>query len=83
MYAADVYGNIWKITYNYFAETEAVAMTLSKRWKVKRIFASNPGSDMPSGDPVISSGLKPEQFGCGQEDLLFSRRLPLRQRVDH
>jgi VCBS repeat-containing protein len=53
MYAADIYGNIWKITYNYFAETEGVAYgaSSSKRWKVKRIFASNPGSNMPTGDP--------------------------------
>jgi Tfp pilus tip-associated adhesin PilY1 len=53
MYAADVYANIWKITYNYFAETEAVdyGATSSTRWTVKRIFASNPGSDMPTGEP--------------------------------
>ncbi len=52
MYAADVYGNIWKINYNYFAEDPGVAYDSdnSSRWTVKRIFASNPGSDMPSGD---------------------------------
>jgi Tfp pilus tip-associated adhesin PilY1 len=59
MYAADIYGNIWKITYNYFAEGEGVAYnaTSSKRWKVKRIFASNPGSNMATGDPdAFTSG---------------------------
>jgi Tfp pilus tip-associated adhesin PilY1 len=59
MYTADVYGNIWKIRYNYFAEDEAVAYgaTTSTRWTVKRIFASNPGSDMPTGVPgAFTSG---------------------------
>jgi len=51
MYAADIYGRIWKITYNWFAEDEALAYsaTSSRRWTVTRIFDSNPGSDMPSG----------------------------------
>jgi type IV pilus assembly protein PilY1 len=52
MYAADIYGQIWKVAYNYLAENEAVAYnaSASTRWTVKRVFASNPGSDMPSGN---------------------------------
>jgi type IV pilus assembly protein PilY1 len=51
MYAADVYGQIWKIAYNYHAEDASVAYdaTTSTRWTVKRIFNPNPGSDMASG----------------------------------
>jgi type IV pilus assembly protein PilY1 len=51
MYAADVYGQIWKVKYDYFAEDSAVAYdsATSRRWTVKRIFTPNPGSDMPSG----------------------------------
>ncbi|MGD9039399.1 MAG: Calx-beta domain-containing protein [Desulfobacteraceae bacterium] len=47
MYAADIYGQIWKITYDYLAAS-------SNRWSVKRIFMANPGSDLPTGtsDPV-------------------------------
>jgi len=53
IYAADVYANIWKITYNYFAEAEAVPYSAisSRRWTVKRIFTSNPGSNMSTGVP--------------------------------
>jgi type IV pilus assembly protein PilY1 len=47
MYAADIYGQIWKITYDYLAAG-------SNQWAVKRIFMANPGSDLPTGtsDPV-------------------------------
>ncbi|MGD8985048.1 MAG: Calx-beta domain-containing protein [Desulfobacteraceae bacterium] len=47
MYAADIYGQIWKITYDYLAAG-------SIQWAVKRIFTANPGSDLPTGtsDPV-------------------------------
>jgi type IV pilus assembly protein PilY1 len=41
MYAADVYGQIWRIRYNYNS---------ANKWSVKRIFAANPGSKLPSGD---------------------------------
>ncbi|MBN2032305.1 MAG: hypothetical protein JW836_03435 [Deltaproteobacteria bacterium] len=53
MYAADVYGEIWKVKYNYFSEDEGVSYSASssKRWKVQRIFNSNPGSIAPTGDP--------------------------------
>jgi len=42
MYAADIYGQIWKITYNYLAAG-------SNKWAVNRIFKANPGSDLPTG----------------------------------
>jgi type IV pilus assembly protein PilY1 len=47
MYAADIYGQIWKITYDYLAAG-------SNKWAVKRIFTANPGSDLPTGtsDPL-------------------------------
>ena len=47
MYAADIYGQIWKITYDYYASSPVA------RWKVKLIFRSNPGSDLASGDTNI------------------------------
>jgi Tfp pilus tip-associated adhesin PilY1 len=42
MYAADIYGQIWKITYDYLAAG-------SNKWAVKRVFTANPGSDLPTG----------------------------------
>jgi type IV pilus assembly protein PilY1 len=48
LYAADIYGQVWKITYDYY-DPSSVA-----RWKVKLIFRSNPGSDLASGDPNIA-----------------------------
>ena len=45
IYAADIYGQIWKITYDYYE---------SEQWQVKRIFQSNPGSDLATGDPDIT-----------------------------
>jgi Tfp pilus tip-associated adhesin PilY1 len=47
MYAADIYGQIWKITYDYFAAG-------SNKWAVKRIFMANPGSDLPSGTSALA-----------------------------
>jgi len=44
IYAADIYGQIWKIAYRYDSDLNG------GNWNVKRIFAANPGSDMPSGD---------------------------------
>ncbi|MBN1907899.1 MAG: hypothetical protein JW927_22675 [Deltaproteobacteria bacterium] len=55
MYAADIYGQIWKIVYDYDADTTySYENEFSKRWKVKQIFASNPGSSLAPG---IGSGL--------------------------
>ncbi len=55
MYAADIYGQIWKIVYDYDADTiNAYENELSTRWKIKRIFTSNPGSSLAPG---IGSGL--------------------------
>lgn len=52
MYAPDVYGQIWKIRYNYFADpTSAYDASDSTRWTVKRIFTTNPGSNLATGDP--------------------------------
>ncbi|MGD2126984.1 MAG: PilC/PilY family type IV pilus protein, partial [Desulfobacteraceae bacterium] len=52
IYAADVYGQIWKIKYNYFADlTHDYSDALSTRWTVKRIFTANPGSNLATGDP--------------------------------
>ncbi|MBW2343623.1 MAG: hypothetical protein JRF53_06355, partial [Deltaproteobacteria bacterium] len=51
MYAADVYGQIWKIEYDYYSDTgHAYDDADSEKWKVQRIFTSNPGSDQDSGD---------------------------------
>jgi type IV pilus assembly protein PilY1 len=55
MYAADVYGQIWKIAYDYDADTiNSYENELSKRWRVIQIFAANPGSSLAPG---IGSGL--------------------------
>ena len=55
MYAADIYGQIWKIKYEYYADTiHPYDSDLSSRWNVKRIFTSNPGSDL---SPGIGAGL--------------------------
>ncbi len=55
MYAADIYGQIWKIVYDYDEDKiNSYENELSTRWKVKRIFASNPGSSLAPG---IGSGL--------------------------
>jgi len=52
MYAADVYGQIWKVKYYYFADTtNDYTSTASTRWTVKRIFTANPGSNLATGDP--------------------------------
>ncbi len=50
MYAADIYGQIWKVRYNYYADTiHSYESDLSARWAVKRIFTANPGSDLVPG----------------------------------
>ncbi len=55
MYAADIYGQIWKIVYDYDADTtNSYENEFSTRWKVKQIFAVNPGSSLAPG---IGSGL--------------------------
>ena len=52
MYAADIYGQIWKIEYAYFAErSRPYNDPNSTRWTVKRIFTANPGSSLATGDP--------------------------------
>jgi len=48
IYSADIYGQIWKITYDYYDPSPTA------RWKVKLIFKSNPGSDLASGDTNIA-----------------------------
>ena len=54
IYAADVYGQIWKITYDYFADIRDYMDADSVKWQVERIFQSNPGSDLATGDPDIA-----------------------------
>ncbi len=55
MYAADLYGQIWKIEYDYDADSiNSYENELSTRWKVKQIFASNPASSLAPG---IGAGL--------------------------
>jgi hypothetical protein len=50
MYAADVYGQIWRIRYDYFADlAHGYSDSASAKWAVKRIFTANPGSDLASG----------------------------------
>jgi type IV pilus assembly protein PilY1 len=51
MYAADVYGQIWRIRYDYFADlSNDYTSASSTKWTVKRIFMANPGSTLASGD---------------------------------
>ncbi|RLB31907.1 MAG: hypothetical protein DRH11_12600, partial [Deltaproteobacteria bacterium] len=51
MYAADVYGQIWKIRYDYFTDTvHTYDDPSSTRWSVTRIFTANPGSNLATGD---------------------------------
>jgi type IV pilus assembly protein PilY1 len=51
MYAADIYGQIWRIRYDYFEDlTNSYTSTASKKWSVKRIFTANPGSSLARGD---------------------------------
>jgi Tfp pilus tip-associated adhesin PilY1 len=51
MYAADIYGQIWRIRYDYFADlAHDYTSSSSTKWTVKRIFTANPGSDLASGD---------------------------------
>jgi type IV pilus assembly protein PilY1 len=50
IYAADIYGQIWKVTYDYAADSKAYGDPASTKWKVRRIFTANAGSDMPTGN---------------------------------
>jgi Tfp pilus tip-associated adhesin PilY1 len=51
MYAADIYGQLWRIRYDYFADlAHDYTSSASTKWTVKRIFAANPGSSLASGD---------------------------------
>lgn len=55
MYAADIYGQIWKLEYDYNSDSaNPFESDLSTRWAVKRIFAANPGSSLAPG---IGQGL--------------------------
>jgi type IV pilus assembly protein PilY1 len=49
LYAADIYGQIWKVSYN--------PLSGEKNWNVKRIFYTNPGSDQP--DAMAALSVKP------------------------
>jgi type IV pilus assembly protein PilY1 len=40
IYAPDVYGNIWKVVYDYNGAGET-----NKQWQARRIFSANPGSN--------------------------------------
>jgi type IV pilus assembly protein PilY1 len=51
IYAADVYGQIWSIRYDYFSDlTNDYTSSASTKWTVKRVFTANPGSTLVSGD---------------------------------
>jgi type IV pilus assembly protein PilY1 len=51
MYAADVYGQIWKIRYDYFNDLgNDYYSNASMKWTVTRVFKANPGSNLASGD---------------------------------
>ncbi|MBW1998239.1 MAG: hypothetical protein JRJ29_09785, partial [Deltaproteobacteria bacterium] len=64
IYAADIYAQIWKITYDYNADsTHDYRDPQSARWKVKRIFVSNPGSTLQSGGTDLSSASLDETDG--------------------
>ncbi len=56
MYSADIYGQIWKITYDYYGDMiHTYTDVNSTKWQIKRIFTANPGSSLAantySGDP--------------------------------
>jgi len=57
IYAADIYGQIWKVAHRPFAE--------NNKWEVKRIFHANPGSDQADAMDALSvePSLKPSDFG--------------------
>lgn len=51
IYAPDVYGNIWKVVYDYTGAGET-----NKDWQVRRIFSANPGSNQAKAlDAVFTS----------------------------
>jgi len=47
IYVSDVYGQIWKILFDYGA---------SIKWSVSRVFTANPGSNLGSGDAAAFIG---------------------------
>lgn len=65
IYAADLYAQVWKVLYDYQADTaRAFGDPQSTRWVVKRIFASNPGSTLQSGSTDMdSASLDPSDGG--------------------
>ncbi|MBW2029719.1 MAG: hypothetical protein JRJ31_11665 [Deltaproteobacteria bacterium] len=65
IYAADLYAQVWKVVYDYQADTaRAFGDPRSTRWVVKRIFASNPGSTLQSGSTdTDSASLDPSDGG--------------------
>jgi type IV pilus assembly protein PilY1 len=51
MYAADMYGQIWSIRYDYYADlAHSYTDSASTKWSVTRVFTANPGSTLASGD---------------------------------
>ncbi len=46
VYITDIYGTIWKVSYDYFRATQ---------WMVNRVFSSNPGSNQPKAVTGIST----------------------------
>ena len=47
VYITDVYGQVWKMTYNYYRSPS--------QWEVKRIFTANPGSDLAKAADVVGA----------------------------
>jgi type IV pilus assembly protein PilY1 len=50
IYAPDVYGNIWKVVYDYLSAGET-----NKKWQARRIFSSNPGSNQSKAMDAITT----------------------------
>ena len=60
VYSADVYGQIWKVDYDYRRSGE--------KWTVERVFQANPGSNQAKAadyltDPVTTPILDPTDYG--------------------
>ncbi len=56
LYAADIYGQVWKVAYDYdIDDTEyTYPSNDSQKWSATKIFTANPGSTLASGDPNIA-----------------------------
>ncbi len=55
IYSADIYGQIWKIVFNY---------NVASMWTVQRVFTSNPGYTLASGNTDITSAVEnPDDSG--------------------